>query len=214
MTRTRVKICGITDEGGVEAASAAGADAVGFVFAPGSPRTIEPERAFSLASRLPPFVASVGLFVDPSLEDFCAIEERCPTDFTQFHGAESVDLVRQCGPRLIKAVRYDGDQTARAIGTWQAMAEVDALLLDGSSGGKGEAFDWGSFVPVRERMTKPLIVAGGLTPETVGRCIEVLRPFGVDVSSGVESEPGKKDPALIDAFCRAVREADRSVYAG
>lgn len=208
MPRTRIKICGIKDEESAFAAADAGADAVGLVFYRQSPRFIEPEDAWELVGMLPPFVSSVGLFVNADLDRFMSIEETCPTDLSQLHGQESEDLVRQCGPNVIKAIRFDADTIAKELERWDKLAEVDALLIDGSAGGAGASFDWAALAAVKDRASKPLILAGGLTPQNVGQAIRVVRPYGVDVSSGVESAPGVKDPELIEAFCRAVRRAD------
>lgn len=206
MSRTRIKICGITDEDALFAACDAGADAVGFVFHPKSRRFIEPEAAFELISFLPPFVSSVGLFVDASVERFTDIEELCPTDRTQLHGNESADVVRRCGPGVIKAVRFDPATIQAELERWSAIDEVDAILVDGSAGGEGLSLDWAGLAKVKNACTKPLILAGGLTPENVAQAIALVRPYAVDVSSGVESEPGVKDRGLIEAFCAAVRE--------
>ncbi len=209
--RTRIKICGITDEDGVISACDAGADAVGFVFHPKSRRFIEPEEAFELVAYLPPFVSSVGLYVDASVERFSDIEEICPTDRVQLHGDESDDVVQRCGPGVIKAVRFDQATIARELQRWDALDEVDAVLVDGSAGGEGKSFDWTLLSEHTHLCTKPLILAGGLTPENVGEAIRIIRPYGVDVSSGVESEPGVKSAELIEAFCKAVRRADAAL---
>lgn len=208
MARTRIKICGIRDEEGLFAAAESGADAVGFVFHPQSPRFIEPEEAWELVGMLPPFVSSVGLFVNATVEKFMEMEEVCPTSFSQLHGSEKVEVVRQCGPGVIKAVRFDAATIAQELAAWDAVDEVDAILVDGSAGGQGQTFEWKALAEVRDSVRKPLILAGGLTPENVGEAIRVARPWGVDVSSGVERAPGEKDPALIEAFCRAVMRAD------
>lgn len=208
MPRTRIKICGITTEDALFAACDAGADAVGFVFHPKSRRFIEPEDAFDLISLLPPFVSSVGLFVDASVDRFSDIEEVCPTDRSQLHGNESEDIVRRCGPAIIKAIRFDPATIERDLTRWSAIDEVDAILVDGSAGGEGTAFDWSALAKVKETCRKPLIIAGGLTPDNVGHAIRAVRPYAVDVSSGVESSPGEKDRALIMKFCEAVRHAD------
>ena len=210
MPRTRIKICGITDEEGLFAASDAGADAVGFVFHPKSRRFIEPEEAFELIGMLPPFVASVGLFVDASVERFSDTEEMCPTDLSQLHGNESEQVARDCGPKVIKAVKFDPATIERELARWDKVDEVDAILVDGSAGGAGETFDWNALAKVKSATSKPLIIAGGLTHENVAEAIRIVRPYGVDVSSGVESEPGEKDRTLIAKFCAAVQAADRS----
>lgn len=206
--RIRIKICGITDEEGVLAACDAGADAVGFVFHPKSRRFIEPEEAFELVAYLPPFVSSIGLYVDATVERFSDIEEICPTDRVQLHGNESDDVVRRCGPGVIKAVRFDPATIAKELARWDAIDEVDAILIDGSAGGEGTPFDWTLLADHTHLTTKPIILAGGLTPKNVEEAIRVIRPYAVDVSSGVESEPGVKDRDLIEAFCKAVRRAD------
>lgn len=212
MPRTRIKICGIKDEEGLFAASDAGADAVGFVFHPSSRRYIDPEEAFELIAFLPPFVSSVGLFVNADVDTFSTIEEDCPTTFSQLHGEEREDVVRQCGPGVIKAVKFDPLTIARELERWDKVDEVDSILVDGSAGGEGTSFDWSALAASKGKTTKPLIVAGGLTAANVGEVIKVLRPFAVDVSSGVESEPGVKDRGLIEEFCKAVRRADEQVY--
>jgi phosphoribosylanthranilate isomerase len=208
MPRTRIKICGIRDEETAFAAADAGADAIGLVFYRQSPRYIEPEDAWQLVGMLPPFVTSVGLFVNADLDRFMTTEELCPTDMSQLHGQESEELVRQCGPNVIKAVRFDAATIDAELAKWDRVDEVDAVLVDGSAGGQGTSFDWTKLAAARERLSKPLILAGGLTPENVGEAIRVVQPFAVDVSSGVESSPGVKDLELIEAFCRAVRKAD------
>lgn len=208
MARTRIKICGITDEAGLFAASEAGADAVGFVFHPQSRRFIDPEEAFELIAILPPLVSSVGLFVNADVDTFSTIEEDCPTTFSQLHGTEREDVVKQCGPGVIKAVKFDAATIERELERWQRVEEVDAILVDGSEGGAGQAFDWNALAKVKGKTSKPLIIAGGLTAENVGEAIRAVRPFAVDVSSGVESEPGVKDREMIKRFCDAVRQAD------
>lgn len=210
MPRTRIKICGVRDEDALFAAADAGADAVGFVFHPASIRFIEPDDAFDLSAFLPPFVSTVGLFVNAPLEKFIQIEERCPTSFSQLHGQEHESLVRDCGPGVIKAVKFDPLSIALDLARWNALDEVDAILVDGSPGGQGHAFDWAALVEPIKPIKKPIILAGGLTPDNVALAIHTLRPFAVDVSSGVESEPGIKSPEKIHAFCNAVRRADAS----
>lgn len=211
--RTRVKICGVTTPAHAGAAAEAGADAIGLVFAPGSPRRLEPGAAAEILFGLPPMVTAVGLMVDPTIDEFLATERACPTHLTQLHGSEPVRLVQQCGPGVIKSVRFDAETIDEQLARWDEVEEVDAILVDGSPGGRGTPFDWVSLRGALDRVgvTTPIIVAGGLTPENVGEVIRAVRPFGVDVSSGVEVERGVKDPDLIHAFCQAVREADRSL---
>lgn len=208
---TRIKVCGVRTPEAVFAAADAGADAVGFVFHPKSVRFVEPEEAWELVNLLPPFVASVGLFVDADIEKFMELEELCPTTISQLHGQEDVELVRQCGPGVIKAIRFDAATIRAELARWEAVDELDAILVDGSSGGGGLAFDWKLLADELEEIAKPVILAGGLTPENVGEAIRIVQPFAVDVSSGVESSPGVKDAGLIEAFCRAVRRADAAM---
>ena len=209
MARTRIKICGIRTVEDARAAAEAGADAIGLVFVRSSPRYIEPEAAWAIEGSLPPFVSSVGVFVNASVEAFSDIEEVCPTGFAQLQGNEPIPVVRQCGPNVIKAVRFDAGTIGEELSRWGEIDEVAAILVDGSAGGHGEAFDWAALRPHVERTTKPIIVAGGLTPANVGVAIRAVRPYGVDVSSGVERDRGVKDPKLIEEFCEAVRAADR-----
>lgn len=206
--RTRIKVCGITTADAAVAAAEAGADALGFVFHKPSPRYIKPEAAWELLPFLPPFVASVGLFVNAAVDDFCEIEELCPTVMSQLHGEESLEVVEQCGPNIIKAIRFDERTIDAQLERWADVPEVAAILVDGSAGGEGTTFDWNLLAARITGIQKPIIIAGGLTPANVGEAIRCVRPYGVDVSSGVESSPGVKDPSLVKAFCRAVRRAD------
>lgn len=194
------------------AAAEAGADAVGFVFHPGSPRYIEPAAAWEVVQGLPPLVTSVGLFVNAPLERFCDVEEICPTHLSQLHGAEDEELVSECGPNIIKAVRFDAATIGKELARWDAVEAVGAILIDGSAGGEGKTFDWGALAEHtagRGAGSKPIIIAGGLNAGNVGEAVRVVRPWAVDVSSGVESAVGVKDVRMIGEFCDAVREADR-----
>lgn len=204
MQRTRIKICGVRDVETALAAAEAGADAVGFVFVEDSPRFIEPEDAFEVMSALPPFVASVGVFKDIDVDGFADIEGVCPTQYTQFHGDEDVATVKGCGPDVIKAVKFDPQTIARDLLKWASLDEVSAVLVDAPTPGAGVKFDWCELEPHMGLITKPIILAGGLTPENVAEAVRVLRPYAVDVSSGVESERGVKDVGRIRAFCQAV----------
>jgi phosphoribosylanthranilate isomerase len=206
--RTRIKICGIRTEEALFAAVDEGADAVGFMFVESSPRYIDPGEAAGLMSLLSPFVSAVGVFADPDPGEFAEIEQVCPTHLTQLHGSEDERVVKACGPDIIKAVRFDPRTIGRDLDRWGACEDIGAILVDGSAGGAGETFDWTILAPLVEQCAKPVILAGGLTPGNVGEAIRVVRPYGVDVSSGVERSRGEKDPRLIAAFCRAVREAD------
>jgi len=203
-----VKICGVRDVESALCAAECGADAVGFVFVKSSPRAVTPDGAEEIAAYLPPFVQTVGLFVNPSAQQVEEAAEACLFDFVQLHGTEPEPFVKQCGGRVIKAVRFDAATIEADLLKWSRLSEVDAILVDGGSGGEGQAFDWGALAQIQEASQHPIILAGGLTPENVGEAIRAVRPWAVDVSSGVESAPGVKDPTRISAFCDAVRRAD------
>lgn len=201
----RTKICGITRVEDALTAVEAGADALGFVFAP-SPRRLTPAAAAGIVRELPPFVTTVGLVVD---EDPRPILDHCLLDVLQFHGSEPPESLATCGRRAIKAFRI------RSAADLDRLAEYNcasALLLDafvpGIAGGTGKRFPW-DLAREAKRFGKPVIVAGGLTPENVGECIRTTQPYGVDVSSGVEAAPGIKDPKRLRAFLAAVREASQ-----
>lgn len=210
MARTRIKICGVRDVETALFASQAGADAIGLMFVESSPRFIAPEDAWEIVACLPPFVTSVGVTMNLTLDQYAELEQRCPTGLSQLHGTEPEKTVSECGPGIIKAIRFEESRIVDDLRRWDALDEVDAILVDGSAGGEGASFDWTKLIEPMESLTTPVIVAGGLSPDNVGEAIRVLRPYGVDVSSGVEREKGVKDVGLIEAFCDAVREADGS----
>ncbi len=206
--RTRIKICGLTRPEDLDAAVAAGADAVGLVFVEGSPRCLGLSQAERLASRLPPFVTLVALFLNPEAAWVRTVLAALPTAVPQFHGDEPPAFCRAFGRPYLKAVPMGGG--ADPVAYARRYPDCAGLLLDGhpagAMGGRGETFDWRA-VP---RLGAPVILAGGLTPENVAEAIAIARPYGVDVSSGVESAPGVKDPARMAAFAAAVRAADRA----
>ena len=206
--RTRIKVCGIRDLDAALAAAQAGADAIGFVFVDDSPRRIEPEAASEIMWALPPLVETVGVCRDLTVDAFSDLEQRCPTSLSQLHGAESEKIVAACGPNLIKAFRFDPATIDRQLERWASLPEVDAVLIDGSDGGRGEPFDWDQLVPHIQGYPKPILLAGGLDPDNVGHAIRTVRPYAVDVSTGVERAPGVKDHDKIRAFCAAVRGVD------
>lgn len=203
LRRTRIKICGITSIEMALTAVEAGADAIGLVFAPQSPRYILPGPAQRIARALPPLISSIGVFMNASDPDLANWRGQ----WVQMHGQEEEpQLARVANSRrIIKGLKFDRAQIYR----WDKCQDVSALLIDGSSGGKGEAFNHEELAQMMSSIATPVILAGGLTPASVGDAIRLVRPFGVDVSSGVESSRGVKDAGLIREFCAAVREADR-----
>jgi len=209
--RTRIKICGVSREVDIAAAVESGADAVGFVFHPGSPRHVTAERAAQLARALPPFVTPVGLFVNAQAAEIERVLALVPALVLQFHGDESPAACNAFGRPYLRAARmrpgFDLLDFSRRYG------EAQGLLLDAhveGFGGGGKAFDW-SLVPAG--VPHPLVLSGGLRAENVVAGIQQLRPWAVDVSSGVESSRGVKDAAAIRRFCDAVREADARIAA-
>jgi len=208
--RTRVKVCGIRDRASAMVAAEAGADAVGFIFVEKTPRSIEPEEAAQIMFALPPMVSSVGVVRDLSVNEFCDLEQRCPCELMQLHGGEDEKTVSACGPGVVKAFKFDAGTIEADLRRWCRLPDVGAVLVDGSSGGAGESFDWARLAEAVAAVPspKPVIVAGGLTPDNVGEAIRAVRPWAVDVSSGVESSPGVKDHGAVRAFCEAVRAAD------
>lgn len=208
--RTRIKVCGVRDLETAMVAAEAGADAIGFVFVESSPRYIEPEAAAAIMGALPPMVTAVGVVRDLDVDAFCDLEQRCPCVLMQLHGSEDDKTVAACGPGVIRGIRFDAKTIEGELKHWSRLPEVDAILVDGSAGGEGAAFDWDRLASASAAapISKPLIVAGGLTPANVGQAIRAVRPWAVDVSSGVESAPGVKDHSAIRAFCAAVRSAD------
>ena len=205
--RTRVKICGLTRAADAQAVVAAGADALGLVFYPASPRAVTPAEAREVVAGLPPFVSRVGLFVDASRAEVAAVLEEVPLDLLQFHGDESPADCAGHGRPWIKAVRMAPGIDLHALR--RAYAGAAALLLDayrpGVPGGTGEAFDWGRIPP---DLAGEIVLAGGLRPDNVGQAVRRVRPYAVDVSGGVEAAKGVKDPGRIKAFMREVRSAD------
>jgi len=200
----RSKICGITRVEDALAAVEAGADAIGLVFYAKSPRAVSVQQARAIVAALPPFVTSVGLFVDASRCELGEILDAVPLDLLQFHGDETPDECDHYGRPYIKALRVKpGDDIAAQVARY---ANARGVLLDtfvpGIPGGTGEAFDW-SLVPAQ--LSKPVILAGGLTAANVAQAIEKVRPFAVDISGGVESAKGIKDATKIHAFMEAVR---------
>ncbi|NDY42520.1 phosphoribosylanthranilate isomerase [Dissulfurirhabdus thermomarina] len=205
---TRVKVCGLTDAAEAVAVAAAGADAVGLVFAE-SPRRVSMETARGIVAALPPFVQSVGVFVDEDPARVAEVAAACGLDLLQFHGEEPPAYCARFAPRAVKARRVRSADDIEALRPYEAA--VRAFLLDAwapdAHGGTGRTFDWALAVRAVRELARPVILAGGLDPENVGRAVARVRPWAVDVSSGVERAPGRKDPARVAAFVRAVAAA-------
>jgi phosphoribosylanthranilate isomerase len=201
----RVKICGITHNEDLSAACAAGADALGFVFYAKSPRNLSIERAASLVRALPPFVQSVGLFVDAEPGFVRAVLDAVPLDLLQFPGDETPEYCRQFNRPYLKAVRVrPGVDLVKYASDF---ADARALVLDayvpGVPGGTGERFDW-RLIPAG--LNKPIILSGGLNPDNVAEAVQTVQPWAVDVSSGVESAPGIKDVDKVAAFIERAKQ--------
>lgn len=201
--RTRIKICGITRVEDAHVAAEKGADAIGMVFYAPSPRNIGLERARAIGASLPPFVSAVGLFVNPTHAEVERVLQGCPLSLLQFHGDEDPAFCAGFGLPFIKAARvrpgFDLIQyltSYRAARGWLLDAYDDRLF-----GGTGASFDW-KLIP--RELDRPVILSGGLTPENVGAAVTTVRPWAVDVSSGVEAAKGIKDAAKIAAFITGV----------
>lgn len=205
--RTRIKICGITRPEDALEAVRLGADALGLVFYGRSPRAVTPAQAAGLVAVLPPFVTAVGLFVDPDAGFVREVLAAVPLDLLQFHGDESPAFCAQFDRRFIKAVRMRPDVDLHAEAARYAAA--DGLLLDayrpGVPGGTGERFDWAA---IPQDLGAPVVLAGGLDADNVADAIRAVRPWAVDVSSGVEADKGIKDAAKMAAFLRGVARGD------
>ena len=209
MTRTRIKICGITREQDLAAAVAAGADALGFVFYEPSPRYVTPGRAAQLMAQVPPFVTKVGLFVNAEARVVRETLERTPLDLLQFHGDEDAAYCSQFGRSWIKAARVKpGVDLLEYASLFARAPGASGLLLDAyveGYGGGGKTFDW-KLIP--HNLPLPVILSGGLHPDNVAEAVRAVRPWAVDVSSGVEAARGIKDAQKIIEFIAGVRDAD------
>ncbi|MDQ6805218.1 MAG: phosphoribosylanthranilate isomerase [Actinomycetota bacterium] len=202
----RIKLCGITTHEDAEHAAALGLWAIGLNFWPRSSRRCDPGTAAEIAARVKRRVEAVGVFVNPTLDHVAATAEAVGLTMVQLHGDEGpafcAEVARRTGCKVIKAARVHSGADIQALGPFH----VDYHLLDshvpGQRGGTGETFAWDLARMHRGRI--PLILGGGLTPENVAGAIEAVRPFAVDVASGVESAPGRKDPAKVEAFAKSV----------
>ncbi len=201
-----IKICGITNEEDGLAAARLGADALGFVFAP-SPRRISPEKARQIIKALPPLVQTVGVFVDEDLGEVSSVAEMCGLDILQFHGSESADYCDSFNQRVIKAIRLRNRQDLKSLAEYDGV--VQALLLDtylpDKLGGTGMTFNWQWALEAGKYGR--IILAGGLNQENVAAAISIVKPYGVDASSGLEQSPGVKDHEKVTQFIAEARKA-------
>jgi phosphoribosylanthranilate isomerase len=201
---TRVKVCGITTVGDALRAADQGADALGFIFYPKSPRYIPPPEAAEIIGGLPPFVASVGVFVDCPSGEIDSIAAACSLTAVQLHGSETPEFCDRFPMKVIKGFRVRDARLPPEIDRYR----TDAILLDafveGSPGGTGKTFSWQ--IAREAKKFGRVILAGGLNCENVRNAIETVQPYAVDVSSGIETAPGKKDPVRLAEFLKTVKE--------
>jgi phosphoribosylanthranilate isomerase len=203
---TIVKICGITNPVDALAAVEAGADALGLMFYEPSPRNVSLKTAAAIARELPPYITKVGVFVDAPEESVQQAISECGLNIVQFHGHETPEYCRLFPVMTLKAFRIQDADSLKQLPDYQ----TDAWLLDAyvadKVGGTGEKFNW-DFAIEAQKFGKPIFLAGGLTPENVAEAVRKVRPYAVDVSSGVEASPGKKDHAKVRAFIQAAKQA-------
>ena len=206
-TTVKIKICGITNAEDAAAAVTAGADALGFVFYRKSPRCIDPAVAKQIIATLPPLVTPVGVFVNEDMTVARGIMDDCGLAIAQLHGDETAAYCRELARPIVKAIRVKDRGSFLALAEFQGRAGVRGFILDTFSsegyGGTGLVMDWS--LAAEAAKTATILLAGGLTPDNVGQAIRVVRPYGVDVSSGVERVPGQKDHEKMWAFLKAVR---------
>jgi phosphoribosylanthranilate isomerase len=204
----RIKICGITNLEDARLAADLGAHALGFIFYPKSPRSVRPDAAREIIRNLPPLVMTVGVFVDEEAEVVRGIAETAGLDWVQLHGQESPEYCCELKHRVIKGFRIQDSSSLTLLPQYQGT--VQAMLLDtykaGTAGGTGETFDWELTRQAGE--LGPIILAGGLTPGNVAQAIHAAKPAAVDVASGVEAAPGKKDREKLREFLKAVKEVE------
>jgi phosphoribosylanthranilate isomerase len=206
--RTRIKVCGITCKEDARTAVAAGADAIGFIFVEQSPRLVQPDMVRSITAELPPFVDRVGVFRDEEIDVVKEIVHYCQLSVVQLHGSESPDYCRKFTLPVIKAFSIRSETGGEELAPYGEV--VRGFLLDtyhkDMAGGTGSVFDWKLVDQVKP--PGPVILAGGLNPENVGEAIRQVKPFAVDVNSGVEYQAGRKDADKLKCFAYEVRKAD------
>lgn len=200
---TRIKICGITNVDDAMCAAELGADALGFIFYPGSKRFIEPENAALIISKLPPYVTSVGVFVNQGTDAIRSVKERTGIDVVQLHGDETAECCRSLPYRVVKAIRLKERPDIQRIELYPVQAILFDKYSEGAYGGTGKSFEWGWLRDLNT--SKKIILSGGLGPDNVVEAVKTVRPYAVDVSTGVEEAPGRKSAEKMKKFIEAVR---------
>lgn len=205
---TKIKICGITNIEDAYAAIDSGTDALGFIFVPNTPRYVKPQAASLIIGELPPFITTVGVFANEPVETVLQAVQDCGLNAVQLHGSETPEYCSEINARgrvpIIKAFRVKDGQSLSQIPKYKVSAYLLDTYVKGKKGGTGETFNWE--LAKEAKTYGRIIVAGGLTPDNVAQAVEHIKPYAVDVSSGVESSPGKKDHARIKAFIENVRD--------
>lgn len=205
---TKIKICGITNLEDALMAVEMGADALGFIFSEVSQRKISPERAEQIIPVLPPFIKTVGVFVNQSAEEIKEISAKTCIDVIQLHGHESPTFCRSFKQKVIKAIHVENKSDLFKMTEYKVSAFVLDSKVEGKFGGTGRTFNWDFAVEAKK--LGPVILSGGLNPENIAEAIDQVNPYAVDVASGVEVEPGVKDPDKVAAFIKEVRKAASS----
>lgn len=205
--QVKTKICGMTQLKDALFAVEQGADAVGFIFYKKSPRSVTMKAVREIILELPPFVDTVGVFVNESADRVNKIADYCGLDLVQLHGEESPAFCRKIHRRVIKAFRVTDLQSLRQMGKYPVTGFLLDTFCEDMRGGTGKAFDWNLALPVKK--IGPVILAGGLTPRNIGHAVSRVRPYGVDVCSGVEKSPGIKDPEQVRAFLANIRSGSK-----
>lgn len=205
MSTVKVKICGITNREDALAAVDAGVDALGFIFAE-SPRRISPEAATAIITMLPPFISTVGVFVNEAPETIDRIVRKCGLHYVQFHGEESPGICNRLGRRAIRAIRVKNEESLESLDAYRVCAFLLDSYTEGTAGGTGKVFRWelATHPLVRD---KRIILSGGLNPGNVVEAVRKVRPYAVDVCSGVELSPGQKDPCRMKEFISNAKHA-------
>ena len=205
---TRIKICGITNIDDALMSIDAGADALGFNFVPDTPRYLKDTKAAAkIIEQLPPFITTVGLFVNADPELIQSIADECHLDMLQLHGDESPQFCQGFNRRVIKAVRVKDELSCSHLSDYRVSGYLLDTYVKGALGGTGVAFDWQ--LAIKAKQYGQIVLAGGLDPDNVASAVQQVRPYGVDVSSRVEASPGRKDPVKVRAFIQNVKEVDR-----